>query len=139
MTRKGAWVPYLVAYIATAVAFLLIDLVWLGVVAKGFYAREIGGLLLASPGVTVAGLFYLGYVAGVVFFAVAPALAAQSWKIALVNGILLGLLAYGTYDLTNLATLAGWSWRMALVDLAWGGCLTGLTAVVGYFAARAVA
>jgi uncharacterized membrane protein len=132
-------VPYLVAYIATAVAFLAIDFVWLGYVVKDFYAREMGSLLRASPDFSIAAVFYLGYIVGIVFFAVAPALAAQSWKVALLNGALLGLLAYGTYDLTNLATLEGWPWRMALVDMTWGAGLTGVAAIAGYVAARAVA
>ena len=79
-----------------------------------------------------AGGFYLAYVAGIVFFAVAPALEASSWTTAAINGALLGLLAYGTYDMTNLATVKGWPLAMSLVDMAWGAMLTSACATIGY-------
>lgn len=127
---------YVIAYGASAVVFFGLDLVWLGLVARGFYARQLGDLLRDSPSLTVAGLFYALYVGGIVLFAISPALQSQSWRTALVLGVLLGLLAYGTYDLTNLATLRRWPVALALVDVTWGGLLTGLAASAGYWAAR---
>lgn len=130
---------YLIAYVATAIVFFSLDYVWLGTIAKDFYARGLGPLMRETPDFAVAGIFYLFYVAGVVFFAVLPALQAGSWKTALLYGALLGLFAYGTYDMTNLATLRGWPVRVAVVDMAWGAALTGLAALAGYLAVRATA
>ena len=126
---------YAIAYAATAFVFLAIDYVWLAFVAKDFYARSIGHLMRDAPDFGAAAVFYLFYVAGVVFFAVLP---AESWKGALLRGALLGLLAYGTYDMTNLATLKGWPWRMAAVDMAWGAFLTATAAIGGYLSFRSV-
>ncbi|MBX3507933.1 DUF2177 family protein [Parvibaculum sp.] len=124
---------YAIAYVATAFVFLAIDYVWLAFIAKDFYARSIGHLMRDVPDLGAAAGFYLIYVAGVVFFAVLP---AESWKGAVFRGALLGLLAYGTYDMTNLATLKGWPWKMAAVDMAWGTFLTATAALGGYLAIR---
>ena len=122
-----------IAYGVTAIVFLGLDYVWLAWVAKDFYARSLGALMREAPDFMAAGVFYLFYVAGIVFFAAMP---AESWKGALARGALLGLLAYGTYDMTNLATLKGWPWRMAAVDMAWGATLTALAALGGYLALK---
>lgn len=125
-----------VAYAAGAVTFFALDMLWLGVVAREFYRRGYGDMLLDQPLYGPAALFYLAYVAGVVFFAVWPALQGGGWITALGYGALLGLLCYGTYDMTNLATLKGWPVRVAIVDMAWGTILTGTAAVAAYAAAR---
>jgi uncharacterized membrane protein len=93
-----------------------------------------GDLLREQPGLGIAGLFYAVYVGGIVLFAVLP---SQSWRSALLLGLALGVVAYGTYDFTNLATLRRWPVGLALVDLAWGSVLTGLAATAGYLAVRA--
>ncbi len=126
--------PYVIAYISTAVVFFALDYLWLTRIAIGFYREQIGSLMLASPNFAAAGVFYLFYVVGVVYFAVMPAVSAGSLVTALINGVLLGLLAYGTYDMTNLATLKGWSLQMSLVDMAWGAFLTATAAAAGYLA-----
>ncbi len=126
----------LAGYAGAAVVFFVLDFVWLTIIAIGFYRSQIGALLLDQPNFLPAGAFYLFYVMGIVGFAVLPALAAQSWLWALIAGLALGLIAYGTYDMTNLATLRGWSLPMSLVDMGWGAALTGMAAVGGYFAAR---
>lgn len=123
---------YLIAYVSTAVVFFALDYVWLTRVAIGFYRQNIGELLLATPNFAAAGIFYLFYVIGLVYFAVMPALTASSVVTALLNGALLGLLAYGTYDMTNLATLKGWSLSVSLVDMAWGAVLSAIAAAAGY-------
>ena len=125
---------YVIAYAASAVVFFGLDLLWLGVVARGFYARQMGDLLREQPNLGVAGLFYAVYVGGIVLFAVLP---SGSWRMALLLGLALGLVAYGTYDFTNLATLRRWPVGLALVDLAWGCVLTGLAATAGWLALRA--
>jgi uncharacterized membrane protein len=124
----------IIAYGASAVVFFGLDLLWLGVIARGFYARQMGDLLREQPGLGIAGLFYAVYVGGIVLFAVLP---SQSWRSALLLGLALGVVAYGTYDFTNLATLRRWPVGLALVDLAWGSVLTGLAATAGYLAVRA--
>ena len=128
---------YFVAYGASAVVFFGLDLLWLGVVARGFYARQMGDLLREQPNLGVAGVFYAVYVAGIVLFAILPALQNQSWWTALLLGVALGVVAYATYDLTNLATLRRWPLALAAVDVVWGGVLTGLAATAGYLAVRA--
>lgn len=126
----------LAAYAGAATVFFALDFLWLGFIAIGFYRSEIGALLLDKPNMAAAGAFYLFYVVGIVGFAVMPAVSAQSWGWALIAGVALGLLAYGTYDMTNLATLKDWSWKVSAVDLLWGGFVSGAAALAGYFAAR---
>ena len=126
----------LAAYGGTALVFFGLDFLWLTVLGIGFYRAEIGELLLDQPNLAPAAIFYLFYIAGLVGFAVLPATNAGSWVWALVAGVALGLLAYGTYDMSNLATLKGWSMQLSVVDTLWGGALTGAAAVAGYFAAR---
>jgi uncharacterized membrane protein len=127
----------LIAYGATLAAFCVLDFIWIGFVARGFYQAQVGTLLLAPPRWGVAALFYALYVVGVVVFAVLPALEAGSWLRALVLGGLFGFFCYATYDLTNLATLKGWTAPMAVVDILWGVVITGACATSGYLAARA--
>lgn len=124
---------YAVAYAATAVVFFGIDFVWLSTISTSFYRSRIGSLLLDQPNFGVAGLFYLLYVAGIVHFAVMPAVNGANWTTALINGALLGLVAYGTYDMTNLATLKNWSVSVSVVDTIWGIALTATAATCGYF------
>ncbi|HTM76864.1 MAG TPA: DUF2177 family protein [Devosia sp.] len=126
-------VTHLVAYAATAVVFFAIDFVWLSTASASFYRPRLGALLLEQPNLIIAGLFYLFYVGGIVYFAVSPALTEGGWSKALIAGLLLGFVAYGTYDLTNLSTLRNWPWSVTLVDLAWGTALTGVAAVSGFF------
>ncbi|MBC7101894.1 MAG: DUF2177 family protein [Parvibaculum sp.] len=125
---------YVFAYAGSAIVFLGLDYIWLSRVARDFYAGSLGSLMRETPDFLAAGIFYLFYIGGIVFFAAMP---AESWRGALLRGAALGLLAYGTYDMTNLATLKGWPWRMAAVDMVWGAALTGLAALGGYLAARA--
>jgi uncharacterized membrane protein len=129
---------YAVAYVATALGFLVLDIIWLGFVAKNLYQREIGHLLLEDFNMVAAFAFYLMFIAGVVIFAIAPALQGGSWKTALLFGALFGFFTYATYDLTNLATLKGWSMTMTVVDIAWGAALTSVSAVIGYTATRSL-
>ncbi len=130
---------YVWAYLAAGAAFIVMDMIWLGVVARGFYRGQIGGLLRDPFNVPAAMIFYLLYLGGVLFFAMAPAIAAQSLRTAAVCGFLLGLLAYGTYDLTNLATLRGWTVAITIADMLWGAVLTMICSVVGVAVARLIA
>ena len=129
---------YLVAYLITAAVFLGIDFVWLSRVATKFYADQIGGLLLETPRFGVAGAFYAFFVVGIVIFAIAPALRANSAVTALTLGALFGFFTYATYDMTNYATLKGWSPSVVVVDIAWGTVLTGTSALIGYLGTRMI-
>ncbi len=120
-----------IAYVATLVVFLALDATWLGLVARDFYQSQVGSLMLEKPNFVAAALFYPLYIVGVVVFVVHPALAAQSIWRAAVLGAGFGLIAYGTYDLTNLATLKGWTLNMVLVDMAWGFVATAVAAAAG--------
>ena len=124
------------AYLIAAIVFFAIDLVWILGIARGFYAANIGDLLLERPRLGAAAVFYAGYVAGIVYFAVAPALAEGSLTKALLNGALLGLIAYATYDMTNYATMKGFPLQVALADMAWGAALTAVSAGAGYLGTR---
>jgi uncharacterized membrane protein len=127
---------YVVAYLAAATTLFAVDLVWLGVVAKSFYRAQIGSLMLDQINIPAAILFYALYVVGVVIFAVSPALSTGSWRTAIVLGALFGFFAYATYDMTNLATLRGWPIAMVVVDIAWGTCLTAISATAGFLVAQ---
>lgn len=124
-------------YFVSLLTFLVIDLVWLGIVARGFYREHLGELLAPDVRWLPAILFYMMYVAAVLFFAVAPALERMSLGRAILLGGFFGMIAYATYDLTNLATLRGFPTTVAVVDIAWGFILTASVAAAGYlFAAR---
>lgn len=117
-------------YLATLLAFLVLDAVWLGFAVKRFYKAKLGTLLSPRPNFLVAAAFYMIYAAGIVHFVVMPA-EAGDWTAAAINGAFLGLIAYGTYDMTNQATVEGWPWSVTVVDTAWGAILTGATAMAG--------
>lgn len=125
-----------IAYIASAVVFFALDFVWLSLATSRIYRPLLGDLLSDSPNLPVAGGFYLLYVVGVVVFAVLPSAAAGSWLMALGLGALLGLVAYGTYDFTNLATIRDWPALVTVIDLAWGTAVTAVVALAGYMAVR---
>lgn len=133
MTLKSAFI----AYLAAGAWMLVVDAVWLTSMI-GVYRQHLGALLLDGIRLGPAIAFYLLYVGGIVWFAVLPALqSGGGWQQAAINGALLGLVAYGTYDLTNQATLKVWPLSITLMDLAWGAFLTSTSAVAGHAAARA--
>jgi uncharacterized membrane protein len=127
---------YLKVYLLTLVGFLAIDFVWLAFVARGFYRKHLGFLLTDQPNWWAAGVFYLLFVAGLVIFAVDPALKAGSLRKAVLLGAFFGLVSYATYDLTNMATVKNWPWIVTLVDMIWGAVLAASVACLGFLAAR---
>ena len=129
---------YLVAYGAALVFFLVVDVLWIKFVAKPMFDAHVAELMVDQIRLPVAAGFYLIYIAGTIYLAVAPGLRGDGWTTVALNGAVLGLLAYGTYEATNMATLRGWSWTMVGVDVAWGIAITATTALVGYGAARAL-
>jgi len=114
----------------------VLDAFWLSVVANKFYKSNLGSLLLEKPNMAAAVAFYIIYVIGIVAFVLTPALEKNSWQYAAGMGALFGFVAYATYDLTNLATLKGFSLKVVLVDLAWGTLLTGAVSVLAYLAIK---
>jgi len=125
---------YLAAYAGTAVVMVLLDLLWLGVIAKPLYQQGIGHLMADKPDIAVAVLFYALYAAGIVIFAVTPlsgSSGGSGWGMTLGMGALFGFFAYATYDLTNLATLRDWPLRLSLIDLAWGTFVSATSAAGG--------
>lgn len=127
---------YLVAYISTTVIFLAIDALWLGIVAKNFYAEQLGDLMAKNIKFQIAAVFYLVYTVGIVVFAIAPALEAERIILALGYGALFGFLAYGTYDFTNMATIRDWPTIVSVVDIIWGTFITSVSATLGYLITR---
>jgi uncharacterized membrane protein len=127
----AAMKKYLVLYVATALVLVVVDGVWLGVVAREFYRSRVGHLMAPGVNWSAAAAFYLIYPLGVVIFASTPALAAGSWSTALLYGALFGFFAYVTYDLTNLATLRDWPVSLVAADVTWGTLITGVSATAG--------
>ncbi|WP_416879136.1 DUF2177 family protein [Litorimonas sp.] len=125
---------YLIAYISTLIAFFALDMLWLGLIARKFYANQLGSLMADSPNWLVAIVFYAMYIVGIVFFAIRPAIEAEQVLKATLYGALFGFFCYATYDLTNLATLRDWPTKMVFVDILWGIILTGSCATVGAWA-----
>ncbi len=112
--------------------FLAIDMVWLGIVAKNLYAKQIGHLLRPDVNWAAALTFYVLFVIGLVFFVIAPAVEKKSWLQALTSGAFFGLVTYATYDLTNLAVAKGWPLGITVIDLAWGSFLAASVSVITY-------
>jgi len=129
---------YVCTYLATAVVFLGLDAIWLSNAGRLLYRPLLGDLLLDQFRMAPAVVFYLLYVVGIVIFAVQPAIVSGRWSSALLYGALFGFFAYGTYDLTNMATLRGWPVTITVVDLAWGTMLTAVSATAGYLIGGAV-
>ena len=124
------------AYLGTIVPFLIIDAVWIRFVVSAYYQETVGHLLLDTPNFVPAALFYLAYAAGVVILAVQPAIGAQKLRTAMINGGILGAIAYGTFTLTNYSVLQGWTGGLVISDILWGTFLTSLSAGCGYLFAR---
>ncbi len=129
---------YLVAYAATLATLAVLDGIWLGVVARDFYKARMETLMLAQPLWAAAIGFYLIHAAGLVVFAATPALSGDSWISAAWRGALFGLCAYATYDLTNLATLRGWSATLSAVDIGWGMLASAAAATAALQAMRSI-
>lgn len=128
----------LIMYLMTLAVFFLIDMIWLGVVAKGFYRRHLGPMLSPKVNWTAAFLFYLLFIVGLLVFVIKPALIEGEPLKALFFGALLGLISYATYDLTNLATLKDWPLVVTVVDLVWGSVLGGAVSFVSVLLGRSL-
>ena len=129
---------FLALYLFTALVFLLIDVIGLRLMIKPVFERHVGHLFAEPFRLMPAAVFYFGYVAGILWFVSVPALNGGTPITALIGGLLLGLLAYGTYEFTNYATLRDWTLNQVAMDTAWGALLTGFSAWAGVVATRAI-
>lgn len=120
------------AYAASLLTFVVLDAAWLMLVGIGQFQAQIGSILNPQPNLMAAAAFYVIYAIGLLLLAVRPALQQRSMGVAATNGGVLGLTAYATFDLTNLAVIKGWTLSLALLDMAWGTALTSIAAVAGY-------
>lgn len=127
---------YLKLYALTVPVFFIIDLVWLGVVAKGFYQKNLKYILSPDVNWTAAIVFYLMYIAGILIFAVLPGVAKDSVRHAALWGALFGFFTYATYDLTNLALLKDWPLNIVVVDILWGVVLCTVVATLSFYIAK---
>lgn len=125
-------------YILTFIVFLVIDMAWLGFIAKNLYQKYLGNFLTDNVNWTAAMVFYLLFVVGVSIFVIYPAVNKDSVWTAIILGALFGFFTYATYDLTNLATLKGWPLSIVFIDIAWGSVLTSMVSVAGFYIAKYV-
>lgn len=125
-------------YLVAAVVFGVLDALWLGWIGYPLYEERLGDLLADQPNLGAALAFYALYLVGITYFVTRPALAAGSWVSALGGGALLGLVAYATWNLTNLAVLRDFPASLVAIDLLWGTAATATTAVVTHLVCRRV-
>jgi len=126
-------------YLAVAVTFVAVDMVWLNIMVARLYRPVLGDMLRAEPNLAAAAVFYLLYPVGLIWFAVLPAHHDGSALRAFTSGLLLGCFTYATYDLTNQATLRNWSTGLTIADVCWGSLLAGVSSLVGFLVAQKLA
>ena len=128
----------LVATLIASLIFLIIDVIWLSFATKSFYRPLIGNLLTDKPVMWAAALFYILYVLGMALVVIQPCVDSCNLMKTLYTGFIFGLVAYGTYNLTNMAVLKGWSPTVTFVDMSWGGSLTAVSATSGLYLAKKI-
>ena len=128
----------LVATLIASLIFLIIDVIWLSFATKSFYRPLIGNLLSDKPVFWAAALFYILYVFGMAIVVIQPCIDSASLFKTVYTGFVFGLVAYGTYNLTNMAVIKGWSPTVTFVDMFWGGSLTAVSATTGLYLAKKI-
>jgi uncharacterized membrane protein len=128
----------LISYGLTFVVFFIVDMAWLGFIAKDLYKKYLGNFLSEQVNWTAAIVFYLLFIVGVFIFAIMPSVEKNSWISAVTLGALFGFFTYATYDLTNLATLKGWPINIVIIDILWGSVLTGIVSTAGFYIVKYV-
>ncbi len=123
---------YIYLYLIIFAIFLIVDLIWLNLIAKNLYQKEIGSLLLKSPNLFPAILFYLLFIVALLVLVLVPGIQSYTLAKTILLGAIFGFITYATYDLTNLATLQGWSVKMTIIDLIWGTSVSTLITFLGY-------
>ena len=129
---------YLTLYAIALCIFLIFDLLWIGVIARDFYRDSMGALMSDKPRLDVGLVFYALYVVGLTIFGASAGMPTSDWKPALLYGALFGFFCYATYDLTNLAVMKDFPTKLALIDLAWGTAISGLTSALTIVIGRAL-
>ena len=127
---------YIKLYFATLIAFFVIDMVWLGLIARTLYRNYLGFLLASTTNWFAVILFYLLFILGILVFVVLPGLKDNSLKATLLRAVLFGLVTYATYDLTNLATVKNWPVLITVIDLAWGTILSVLVSYISFMVGK---
>jgi uncharacterized membrane protein len=127
---------YLKLYALTVPVFFAVDIIWLGFIAKKFYRNNLGFILSPQVNWPAAISFYLLYIAGILIFAVVPALEKESFGRALLWGCLYGFFTYATYDLTNMATIENWPLKVVIVDILWGVFLCSMVSSISFLIAK---
>lgn len=127
---------FLKTYLVTFVVFLILEAFWLAIIAKNLYAKELGYIMSPKPNVIATIAFFVIFILGFTFFVINPSIEKNMWTYALFAGILLGVLSYSTYALTNLATIKDWPVKIALIDILWGASLGGLGSTATFFALK---
>jgi uncharacterized membrane protein len=123
----------ILSYLLTFLVFLVVDMLWLGFIAKGIYQKYLGSFLSDSINWTAAIIFYLIFVIGISIFAIYPSVNKGSVNHAILMGALFGFFTYATYDLTNLATLKSWPLTIVFIDIIWGSVLSALVSFSGFY------
>lgn len=129
-------IKYVQLYLITLAAFFVIDMIWLGLVAKKFYRDQLGFIMAPKVNWPAAIVFYLAFIVGLIYFVTYPAILRDSGVYAFFSGAFFGFICYATYDLTNLATLKNWPLKVTLVDLAWGSTLSAILSLIGFLYGR---
>jgi uncharacterized membrane protein len=127
---------YLKLYGVTLGAFLALDMLWLGWLARPFYQKQLGFLLAPETNWLAALVFYLLFVAGLLVFVVVPGLQADSLQATLLRAALFGLVTYAAYDLTNHATVKDWPFQVTVVDMLWGTVLSTVVSGISFTVGR---
>ena len=122
----------LLTYAVSVPVFFVVDMIWLGVIARGFYRKALEPLLTPNINWTAAIIFYFLFLVGVLIFALLPGIEKRSLVYTVVMAALFGFISYATYDLTNLATLRDWPLMLSIVDMIWGSFLSASTAAITY-------
>ncbi len=134
MTFIQAFIIYLCAFLV----FIVIDLIWLGFIAKSFYRHQLSNLMAEKVKWIPALIFYLVYTIGVLYLVVLPASDKSSLSQALLMGALLGFVSYSTYDLSNMATIRDWPVKVVFADIVWGTILTAIVSLISYLIAQSL-
>lgn len=133
-----AFTKMIISYLLTTLVFFVVDMLWLGLIAKNIYRKYLGALLSETVNWTAALIFYLLFIAGIFIFVIYPSIEKQSPGRAVVLGAIFGLITYATYDLTNFATLKGFPGNIVIIDLIWGTILTTIVSISGYYITKYV-
>ena len=129
---------FIVAALLASIIFLIIDVIWLSFATKSFYRPLLGDLISDKPVLWAAGLFYVLYMFGMAVIVIQPCIEPSGLSKSLYTGFIFGLVAYGTYNLTNMAVIKDWSPTVVFVDMFWGASLTALSATTGIYLAKKI-